>query len=196
MPCMQEGSPSRRRAPRSATNVIADALPPRIAFAVQQLRARPSDRILEIGCGTGVAAAVIASSLTSGRLTAIDRSAHAVASARGRLAPWIAAGTVRVRRTTLADAEFDADTFDRAFAVNVNVFWLSPHKEMEVLAAAIRRNGMLCLVYQPPSLSSVERVTTECAAALRSAGFDRVRLARASRGTDVLVSISARNARR
>ena len=176
--------------------MTSNIVPPRIAFAVRQLRARPTDRILEIGCGTGVAAGVIAASLTSGHLTAIDRSAHAVASARARLARWMAAVTARVRRTALADADFVADSFDRALAVNVNQFWIDPQAELAVLAGAIRRNGMLCLVNQPPSPSSAERITTECPAALREQGFDRVRLARESRGTAVLVSISARNARR
>jgi tRNA A58 N-methylase Trm61 len=177
-------------------NVTSDVIPPRIAFAVQRLAARPSDRILEIGCGTGVAADAIAASLTTGQLTAIDRSAHAIASARARLAPWITAGTVELRRTALADARFGADSFDRALAVNVNVFWIRPRTELAVLAAAIRRNGTLCLVYQPPSPASIERITTHCEAALREHGFDRVRLARESSGKNELVSISARNARR
>ncbi|HSJ63268.1 MAG TPA: class I SAM-dependent methyltransferase [Gemmatimonadaceae bacterium] len=171
-------------------------VPARIAFAVRRLAARPSDRILEIGCGTGVAANVIAASLTTGQLTAIDRSAHAIASARARLAPWIAAGTVVLGRTALADADFEPDAFDRALAVNVNVFWLEPRAELAVLAAAIRRNGTLCLVYEPPSPAAVERITTHGEAALREHGFDRVRLARESSGEDALVSISARNARR
>lgn len=62
-------------------------VPARVRFAVALLDPGPADRVLEIGCGPGVAAAQVSDRSTGGRLLAIDRS------------------EVAVRRTTLRCAE-------------------------------------------------------------------------------------------
>ena len=57
-------------------------VPARIAWAVELLDLRPDDRVLEFGCGPGVAAGLVADRLSVvGRIVAVDRSATAVARA-------------------------------------------------------------------------------------------------------------------
>jgi len=62
------------------------ALPARVAWAVDLVDPGPADRVLEVGCGPGVAAALIAARLTTGRLVAVDRSAVAVRRTAARVA--------------------------------------------------------------------------------------------------------------
>lgn len=66
----------------------------------------PADRVLEIGCGTGVAAALVCERLRRGRLMAIDRSAVAIRSARKRNNAHIATGIADFHQAALGD--FDA----------------------------------------------------------------------------------------
>jgi SAM-dependent methyltransferase len=127
--------------------------------------------VLEIGCGTGIAASLICERLSRGRLTAIDRSAAMVAAARRRNRAWIAAGRAVVRRVALADADFDPSVFHRAMAVNVNLFWLGPAAELGVLKRILRPRGLLCLVYQPPAASQIPRIADLCSEFLRIHGF-------------------------
>lgn len=143
----------------------AEAIPARIRWAVDVLDPSPTDRVLEIGCGPGVAAVLVADRLTTGHVTAIDRSATAVERTAARGRAHVEAGRLTVQRSTLADlADLavlavdvdlgppnDALRFDKVFAVNVNLFWTSTAEaELAVLRAALAPAGVLLLVYEAP----------------------------------------------
>jgi SAM-dependent methyltransferase len=108
------------------------------------------DRLLEIGCGRGIAAGLVCDSLGPGSLLGIDRSAVAIAAAERRNAAHVAAGRCAFRQAALADADLSGAPFDAAFAVNVNLFWLKPARELGVLRACLARGAPLHLFYQPP----------------------------------------------
>lgn len=99
-------------------------------WAVEILRVRPDDRVLEIGCGHGVAVALVAERLTgSGRITAIDRSAKMARAARERNRTHLAAGRADVRQVALDRADFPAGSFDKVFAAHVGTLWRGPFAE-------------------------------------------------------------------
>jgi len=126
-----------------------NAVPERIRLAVELVDPRPGEQILEIGCGPGVAAALVAEQLTSGHLVAIDRSAVAIDRATRRTAGW--PERVSFLETTLADYVPDR-AFDKVFAVNVNVFWTGPaEREASVVAACLRPGGLFFACYQTPA---------------------------------------------
>ncbi len=130
---------------------MSPKVPDRIAWAVDLLDVQPDDLILEFGCGPGVAADVVADRLVGGRgqLLAIDRSATAIERARGRNAEHIEAGRMVVAQLALADLRAERYQFDKAFGINVNVFWTSTAgPELAALARALRPGGILHLVYE------------------------------------------------
>jgi ubiquinone/menaquinone biosynthesis C-methylase UbiE len=45
---------------------VADAVPPRLLWAVERLSVEPDDHLLEIGCGSGVAVSLICDRLGDG----------------------------------------------------------------------------------------------------------------------------------
>jgi ubiquinone/menaquinone biosynthesis C-methylase UbiE len=137
----------------------------RLTAAVQMLALRPSDRVLEVGCGPGVAAAMVAEQLDTGHLVAIDRSATAIARAEGR-----SPGGTTFLRTDLAGLRGYDAAFDQAFAVNVNVFWTSPaDPECTTLLRVLRPGGRLLLVYEGPG--AARDVTPTVTANLARHGF-------------------------
>ena len=133
-------------------------MPPRIAWAVELLGVEPADHILEVGCGPGVALGLVCSGLEGGRLTGIDRSATAIERTRRRNAEHLAADRLELHQVDLAGFVAGPDRFDKAFAVNVNVFWTGPARaEGAVLARVLRPDGRLWLVYGGPGPDGAAR---------------------------------------
>lgn len=96
-------------------------LSPRLQAIVDALPLRPGIRILEIGCGTGVAAREIARRIGNGHILGIDRSAKAIQHAEKSAGEEIAAGRAAFRRVAVEDFTLDPGEapYDVAFAVRV-----------------------------------------------------------------------------
>jgi SAM-dependent methyltransferase len=113
----------------------------------------PGDHLLEVGCGPGVAVALVCEHLAGGRITAIDRSATAIARATRRNAECIAAGRAVLRTAALeslrpADLPEGPGGFDKVFAMNVNLFWVrDPARELDLIRALLQPGGALFLFY-------------------------------------------------
>src|SRR3712207_2960700 len=100
----------------------------RFLWAVEVLAPDPADRVLEVGCGHGVAVSLVCERLTSGRIVAIDRSAKMIEIAARRNREHVAAGRAVLQTAALADADLGDERFDKVFAFNVAPFWLQPEE--------------------------------------------------------------------
>lgn len=92
----------------------------RLRQAVEALPLAPGMRVLEIGCGPGVAARAVAARIGEGKVIAIDRSATAIAQAVRGSAAEIAAGRLEFRIAAIEDfAPAGEPPFDLAYAHRV-----------------------------------------------------------------------------
>ena len=93
----------------------------RIARCVAALPLTPGLRVLEIGCGPGVAARAVANRLEDGFILAIDRSEAAIRAARNGSAAEQATGRLVFRCVALEDFALapGEKPFDLAFALRV-----------------------------------------------------------------------------
>jgi SAM-dependent methyltransferase len=88
-------------------------------WAVELLEVKPSDRVIELGCGPGVAVAALASRARHRLVVGVDHSAVVLAQARRRNADAIKAGRVRLIRAPVEHVQVADGPFDAALAVNM-----------------------------------------------------------------------------
>lgn len=151
---------------------MRDAIPTRIRWAVETLGVDGADRLLEIGGGPGLAAAVICPRLDTGTMLLIDRSATAIERTRRRNEDHVSSGRLTLETVDLRDFEPLARRFDKVFAINVNAFWTTPAtEELARVRAALASGGTLFLFYESPSAARAREAAARVAQALCSSGF-------------------------
>jgi SAM-dependent methyltransferase len=140
---------------------------------VEALDVRPSDRVLEVGCGHGVAASLVCERLDGGRLTAIDRSAKMIEIASRRNAEQVASGKAVFETVALERADFGAARFDKVFGVHVAALWRSD-EVLDVVRRHLAPGGALYVIDQAlgwKDASDARGYANQVAGALSERGF-------------------------
>lgn len=122
----------------------------RLRTIVDGLDLRPHHRVLEIGCGHGVAATLICERLTSGHLTAIDRSPKMIAAAARRNAAFVEAGTADFVVAALEELELGDRRYDRILAVRVGLFDREPQRARALAERWLAPGGALVAAFDTP----------------------------------------------
>ena len=123
----------------------------RLRVIVDGLGIRPGDRVLEIGCGHGVAATMVCERLDGGRLTAIDRSAKMIEAAARRNAAHVEAGRAEFLVATLEAADLGERRFELIFAVRVGLFHREPERARELAERWLAPKGALHAFFDEPA---------------------------------------------
>ncbi len=122
---------------------------PRIEAIVNALPLREGMRVLEIGCGPGVAARAVADRIGNGHILAIDRSKKAIGLAEKNSPSYIRNGRCQFRQIAIEDLHHvpEEEKFDLAFAIRVGALDGRHPKAGEIalqrIAAALKKNGRL-----------------------------------------------------
>lgn len=120
----------------------------RLEQIVNALPLKEGLRVLEIGCGPGVAAREIAQRFNSIFVLGIDRSAKAIAQATSASRAEIAQGKLHFQQSAIEDFEWRSnELFDFAFAIRVGALD-GRHPELEQkalvnIARALKPKGKL-----------------------------------------------------
>jgi ubiquinone/menaquinone biosynthesis C-methylase UbiE len=122
----------------------------RIQGFVAAMKIQPGDRVLEIGCGPGVAATLVCEQLKTGRYVAIDRSARMIAAAAKRNAAFVDDGRARFVHAEMEAAELGGARFDKVFAMRVRLFHDEPERARGLAARWLAPGGRLFVQYDEP----------------------------------------------
>src|SRR5215218_787397 len=179
-PASPRGSPraaARVRAPcsRGRDDVIIRSVAAnaskRLLWAVEILGVAPDDRILEVGCGHGVAVSLVCERLDGGRLTAVDRSPRMIEMAKRRNRNH--AAKARFVAASLAQADLGDEIYDKVFAIHVAALH-TPGAALDIVRQRLAPGGRLYLFSQAPSWKAPEQAEAfgaQLSGMLEGAGF-------------------------
>jgi ubiquinone/menaquinone biosynthesis C-methylase UbiE len=122
----------------------------RLIRIVDALELQPDQRVLEIGCGHGVAADLICRRLDGGRLVAVDRSPKMIAAAAKRNAAHVEAGTLDLVVSSFEDLDLGDRRFDVLLAVRVGLFHREPERARALAERWLAPGGRIVAVYDGP----------------------------------------------
>ncbi len=135
------------------------------------------DRVLEIGCGPGIALGLVLSRAGVSAV-GVDHSKLMIANAGRRNAKAVKAGRLKLIVGTIEDVQADQAPFDKAFSINVIQF-----VDQDAFAARIhgllKPGGTLATTYQPRHAKATRADALKLAETLTQilgrAGFENVR---------------------
>jgi SAM-dependent methyltransferase len=126
---------------------VAGRASERFVWAVDTLEVRPADRLLEVGCGHGVAVFLVCERLTTGTITAIDRSPKMIEMATRRNREHVDAGRAVLGAIALEDADLGDRRFDKVFAFNVAPFWQEPEAALGAFREHLSEDGAVYIFW-------------------------------------------------
>ena len=145
----------------------------RHAIAVAALELTGTEHVLEIGCGHGVAVRLVLERLTSGTITALDRSAKMIDQVRASIQdPRLVACT-----SALEHADFGSKRFDVIFAINLDLELRLQDRWSAKLRSLLQPQGRVVLLLDPPpGTGKGQAFADQSLRRLTDAGFEAARL--------------------
>jgi len=151
----------------------------RNVWAVGLLGVEPTDRVLEIGFGPGIAIRELSCRAMHGLVCGVDHSAVMVRQATRRNAEAVRAGRVELRLGAAEHLPAFAEPFDKVLAVNNLGMWREPDERLKEIHRLMRPGGRIAIVSQPRCPGATAETTVaagrEIAARLTVAGFTSIR---------------------
>jgi len=130
----------------------------RTDWLIEKLNYNPTDKILEIGYGSGAVLQKIAKSLNSGIIIGIDHSKVMYKQALSKNRQNIKDKKALLYCGEIWDLNNTTNAFDIIFGSNVHFFWKNPVSEFTHLYSLLNSNGKLVMVFQPRWAKSEEEI--------------------------------------
>lgn len=148
-------------------------------WAVELLGVEPTDRVLEIGFGPGIAIRELSRRATQGLVYGIDHSEVMVRQATKRNLDAVHAGRVDLHCGSVEHLPAFEEPFDKVLVVNNMGMWREPVERLKELHSLMRPGGRIAIVSQPRCPGATTETTVaaghEIVTCLTEAGFTRIR---------------------
>lgn len=151
----------------------------RSLWAVSLLDVQPTDQVLEVGFGPGLAIAELTRRACRGHVYGIDHSDAMVRQTHKRNAAAIRAHRVTLLHTSVDRLPRFDKPLDAIVAVNSLGFWPNPTQQLSELRGLLRPGGRIALASQPRCAGATAETTARAGRELHDlltqAGFTQAR---------------------
>ena len=152
----------------------------RISWAVALLNVQPTDCVLEIGYGPGVAIQILGGLATEGFIYGVDRSQLMFEQAERRNRKLIRAGRVRLMAASASQLLSFDRTIDKVLDINSFQFWDDQVAVLAEIRKRLSRGGIIAIAHQPRNQGATEQDTIKAgqriSGHLAAAGYQDVRV--------------------
>jgi ubiquinone/menaquinone biosynthesis C-methylase UbiE len=118
-------------------------------LTMRSLALQPTDRVLEVGFGSGDLIAHMAPVVSEGSVAGVDISPDMVAVGARRLAPLVSAGRAEFRCASAEALPYEEGRFTRACTVNTVYFWPEPEVALGEFSRVLAPDGRLVVSFSP-----------------------------------------------
>jgi SAM-dependent methyltransferase len=146
-------------------------VPHRLRWFSTIVSLRRTDRVLEVGCGSGHLLALLAARQPDGVFVGIDRSALQVRKATQALRALPTPPTVLHLALEDAPPQFAGVRFTRILAMNVNLAWTDPIVAGHAVRNLLAPRGVAIIGFEPPTPSGRATLQEKLQRAADTAGF-------------------------
>jgi ubiquinone/menaquinone biosynthesis C-methylase UbiE len=149
-------------------------------WTLELLALKPTDYLLEVGFGPGIAIEKASQIITSGLIAGIDHSETMLRQARARKAAAIQRGTVKLYLGSVETLSCFDRPFDKICSANVVQFWRDPVAVFEKLRSLLTAGGTIATTYMPRNSDATDADAQEkgkqVMKQLQAAGFSSIRV--------------------
>ena len=114
-------------------------------LAVEALRIKSTQTVLEIGCGPGEALALLAKEAPDACLHGLDRSELMIARARARNRAAVRSGRLTLHHRDSRQLPLRGASVDAVLAINVAYFWTDAGRMLSEIRRVLRPGGRVVL---------------------------------------------------
>ncbi len=149
-------------------------------WTLDLLKLKPTDHLLEVGFGPGVAIKKASRIITKGSIAGIDHSETMLAQASKLNSDAIQCGTVELYLGTVEELPAFARPFDKIFSANVVQFWRDPVATFKKLRSLLAPSGIIATTYMARNKGATNADThamvKEIIRQLQASGFSSIRV--------------------
>lgn len=151
----------------------------RNSWTLDLLELEPTDRVLEIGFGPGIAINMASQIVTEGVIVGIDHSETMLYQAKKRNKQAIAQGKLTLYLGSVEVLPSLAGRFDKIYTSNVVQFWDNPERNFAYFYDALLPGGCIATTYMPrhsgASTEDALKMAREIEEAQAAVGFKNIR---------------------
>lgn len=146
------------RAGRLIGHVMAKQHRTLTVWAIEHMEVRRSHRVLDIGCGGGMAAQLLSERARRGFVAGVDYSMEMVRQSVRRNAAGVAAGRMEFKHGDAGDLPYGDGSFDRVSAIETFYFWPDPMRGLSEAYRVLKPGGQVSITLEM-SREAAERPT-------------------------------------
>ena len=149
-------------------------------WTVDLLDLQTQDRVLEIGCGPGLALKACLARIGKALVVGLDHSQTMLDQAQARNAWAISAGRLELRLGRLEDLCATNELFDKIYSVNVMQFLSDKAEAFTTLYLLLKPGGVVATTYMPrhknPTRADALTMASEMKGHMEKCGFVGIRI--------------------